>query len=295
MAITLIAVLLTLLLSRSLPEMIRWRDFAWLKMWQTRVGPQSDSALGLLLTLGLPVLLCALLQVVLQSVLLGLGALAFAIVVLFYCWGPRDLDRDIDAVIKAPESERRLAAAQNLRPDGQTEALVFESQALVQATFQSALKRWFGVLFWFVVLGPVGALLYRLIQLLAYGREFVRDPSSTHDSVAQRLAQILDWAPSHGMALALALASDFDAVFHTWRDYHATHKQGYFSLNLGFLDAIAGASVNADVDAGDGYTEDMHSPLPQLEDAHLLLHRVLILSLALIALMALTGWMTWLR
>jgi AmpE protein len=293
MAISLIAVLLTLLLSRSLPELIRWRDFSWLHAWQLRIGPQSTSALGLLLTLGLPVLICALLQVALQFVLFGLVSLVFAIAALFYCWGPRDLDRDIEAVMKAPDRERRLAAAQDLRPDQQTEALAFESQALVQAVFQSALKRWFGVLLWFVIFGAAGALLYRLTQLLAYGREFARDQSSAQCSAAERLAQIFDWAPSHLVVLALALASDFDAVFRTWRDYHAAHKQGYFTLDLGFLDAIARASVNADVEAGDGYAEDVHSPLTQLDDAHLLLHRVLIIALALIAIMALTGWMTW--
>ncbi len=293
MAISLIAVLLTLLLSRSLPELIRWRDFSWLQTWQARIGPQSTSALGLLLTLGLPVLLCALLQIALQYVLFGLASLVFAIIALFYCWGPRDLDRDIEAVVKAPDSERRLAAAQDLRPDQQTEVLAFESQALVQAAFQSALKRWFGVLLWFVIFGAAGALLYRLTQLLAYGREFAREQSSAQHSAVERLAQILDWAPSHLVVLALALASDFDAVFRTWRDYHAAHKQGYFTLDLGFLDAIARASVNADVEAGDGYAEDVHSPLTQLDDAHLLLHRVLIIALALIAIMALTGWMTW--
>jgi len=293
MAISLIAVLLTLLLSRSLPELIRWRDFSWLQTWQARIGPQSTSALGLLLTLGLPVLICALLQVALHYALFGLASLAFAIVALFYCWGPRDLDRDIEAVVKAPDSERRLAAAQDLRPDQQTEALAFESQAVVQAAFQSALKRWFGVLFWFVIFGAAGALLYRLTQLLAYGREFARDQSSAQHSAAERLAQMLDWAPSHLVVLALALASDFDAVFRTWRDYHAAHKQGYFTLDLGFLDAIARASVNADVEAGDGYAEDVHSPLTQLDDAHLLLHRVLIIALAVIAIIALTGWMTW--
>ncbi len=293
MAISLIAVLLTLLLSRSLPELIRWRDFSWLHAWQARIGPQSTNALGLLLTLGLPVLICALLQIALQYVLFGLASLVFALAALFYCWGPRDLDRDIEAVVKAPDSARRLAAAQDLRPDQQIEALAFESQALVQAAFQSALKRWFGVLLWFVIFGAAGALLYRLTQLLAYGREFARDQSSAQHSVVERLAQILDWAPSHLVVLALALASDFDAVFRTWRDYHAAHKQGYFTLDLGFLDAIARASVNADVEAGDGYAEDVHSPLTQLDDAHLLLHRVLIIALALIAIMALTGWMTW--
>ena len=50
-----------------------------------------------------------------------------------------------------------------------------------------------------------------------------------------------------GVALALAIASDFDAVLRAWRSYHERHGQGYFTLDLGFLSAIARAGVDADV------------------------------------------------
>ena len=212
---------------------------------------------------------------------------AFAVVVLFYCWGPRDLDADIDAVLQAPDSDRRLAAAQALRADGAAAPLPFESAPLVEATFAAALSRWFGVLFWFVVLGPAGALGYRIVQLLARHPGFADHIDANQGELLERTARILDWAPAHLVALTLALVSDFDAVIKTWRDYHAAHGKGYFTLDLGFLGAIAKAGIDADVEAGDGYASDVSNPLVELADAQRVLRRILVGWLALIALVAL--------
>lgn len=283
MAIKLVAILLVLLVCRGLPDLVRLRDFSWWRAWLDQLGAASATP-ALVLGVGAPVLVCALLQVVLHSILFGLTALVFAVAMLYYCWGPRDLERDVEAVAKAADSAQRLAAAQALRADGQTAELSFAAETLVVATFAAALKRWFGVLFWFALLGPSAALLYRLTQMLASMPELAERP------LAQRAAVILDWAPAHLMALALALASNFDAVFTTWRDYHRAHPQGYASMDLGFLDAIARASVDADVAAGDEHAEAAHSPLIALDDAMVLVRRVLVVWLTLIALVVLGGW-----
>ena len=280
MATRLVAILLVLLLCSLLPELARWRDFSWWRAWLVRLDNSAATALAL--GVGLPVLVCALLQWALHGALFGLVAVAFAVVVLYYCWGPRDLERDVEAVAKAPDTAQRLAAAQVLRGAGQ-DALALDAESLVVAVFNAALQRWFGVLFWFVLLGPAGALLYRLVQILA------GESSLTDRALAQRVAAILDWAPAHLMALALALASNFDAVFTAWRDYHRAHPQGYASLEPGFLDAIARASVTADV-AADDVAQDAHSPLVALDDALVLVRRVLVVWLTLIALIVLGGW-----
>lgn len=283
MATKLVAILLVLLICRGLPDLARLRDFSWWRAWLDKLGTPS-AATALALGIGVPVLVCAFVQYALHSILFGLVAVAFAVIVLYLCWGPRDLERDVETIDKAPDSTQRLAAAQALRPDGQMDALPFEAEALVAAAFGAALKRWFGVLFWFVLLGPAGALLYRLTQMLSCIPELAERP------IAQRAAAILDWAPAHLMALALALASNFDAVFTTWRDYHHAHPQGYASLDLGFLDAIARASVAADVAAGDSHARDMTTPLVALDDALVLVRRVLVVWLTLIALIVLAGW-----
>jgi AmpE protein len=289
MAIVLVATLLVLFASHGVPALANWRDFSWFKRWQEQVGSQGGDVPGLLLCIGAPVLACALIQVLLRGSLLGLASLAFAIAVLFYCWGPRDLERDVEAIDKAPDSDRRVAALQSLSVDGRP--LPFAADALVEATFLAALRRWFGVLFWFIVLGPAGALLYRLTQVLATTPELAAAQSAAQRALVERGARMLDWLPAHLMTLALALASNFDAVFKAWRDYHAAHPHGYFNLDLGFLNAIARASVDADVaDADDEQPAAARTPLVALDDAMVLVRRVLVVWVTVIALIVLGGW-----
>lgn len=289
MAIVLVATLLVLFATHGVPALSQWRDFTWLRRWQEQVGSQGGDALGLILCLGVPVLACALVQVALHHAWLGLASLAFAIVVLFYCWGPRDLERDVEAIDKAPDSERRAAALQALREDA-TQPLEFTAEALVEATLLAALRRWFGVLLWFALLGPAGALLYRLTQVLA-APDFASAQSVAQRAMTERAARLLDWLPAHLMVLALALASNFDTVFKAWRDYHAAHGKGYFDLDLGFLNAVARASVDADVAAeDDGQSQPARTPLIALDDAMVLVRRVLVVWLTVIALIVLGGW-----
>lgn len=291
MAIVLVATLLVLFAAHGVPALASWRDFTWLKRWQEQVGSRGGDALGLIFCLGGPVLACALIQTVLRGSLLGLASLVFAIIVLFYCWGPRDLERDVEAIDKAPDSDRRAAALQALRADAAQPPLEFAADALVEATFLAALRRWFGVLLWFVVLGPAGALLYRLTQVLAGTPDLASAQSAAPRAMIERGARMLDWLPAHLMTLALALASNFDTVFKAWRDYHAAHGKGYFCLDLGFLSAIARASVDADVAAADDEPPPAaRTPLVALDDAMVLVRRVLVVWLTVIALIVLGGW-----
>ena len=295
MAQTLLAVLLVLVCARALPDLTRFRDFSWLRVWLARwpgvtAAGDSPSSIPLVLLPLLVFIVCAVIQLALDQVMFGLPEFAFGVIVLFYCWGPRDLDADIEAVLKAPDSERRQAAAQALRADPTTATLAFESAPLVEAAFACALSRWFGVLFWFVILGPAGALAYRVVQLLARHQPFSADLNPDQREVLERTALILDWAPAHLIALTLALVSEFDAVIKTWRDYHAAHGRGFFTLDLGFLGALARAGIDADVIAGDGYAADVSNPLLELSDARTVLHRTLIAWIAVIALLSLVGW-----
>jgi len=137
------------------------------------------------------------------------------------------------------------------------------------------------------VLDPAGALDYRVVQLMARNPAFNDGIDATQRDTLERTARILDWAPAHLVALTLALVSDFDAVIATWRNYHAAHGNGYFTLDLGFLGALAKAGIDADVEAGDGYATDVSNPLVELADAQKVLRRILVGWLALIALVAL--------
>ena len=289
MAIVFVAIVVVLLLTHFAPDLQRLRNFSWLRGWQDQGAGQSSAELGLLITIGLPVLVCLIAQLLLRGHLFGLPSFLFASAVLFYCLGPRDLERDVEAVDKAPDTDRRNEAAQTLKPEEATAALPFRAEPLVEATFIAGLRRVFGVVFWFAVLGPVGALLYRVTLLLAYTPAHAQALPPAQQSLAEKFARLLDWLPAHLIALALAIASDFDAVLKTWREYHAAHGKGYFCLESGFLGAIARASVDADVEAGDGHAVDTTDPLVELDDAMTLIRRVLIVWLAILGVIVIAG------
>lgn len=293
MAKTLIAILVVLLSTHALPDLARYRSFVWLRGWlgSDPSAPGENRATRTLVICGLLVVSTALIQAALHRHWFGVLELAFMIVVLYLSWGPRDLDSDIEAILKAPDSERRRAAAQRLN-DGISEAAVpFNAGSLVESTVAAALSRRFGVLFWFALIGPVGALGYRLVQLLARSPAFATAVGEMR-STFERTALILDWAPAHLLAGTLALASDFDVTVRAWREYHHAHGQGVFTLDLGFLAVIARASVDADVAASDSGLEDIGDPLTELADTRVILRRVLYVWIAVIAVIVLGGWAT---
>jgi AmpE protein len=293
MATVLFAVLIALVVGHTVPDLGRLRRYGWLNEWQRIAngwfGAQEfwRGGAGAVVTAGLPVLALALLQWLFAERAFGIASLVLGVVVLFYCWGPRDLDLDVDAIASAPDAARRVAAMQQLNPEAQTPPPTFTGANLVDHVFRAALSRWFGVLFWFVLLGPAGALLYRLTQLIARQRAFSADLPAGQTQVLEGFAQVLDWPAAQLMTLGLAVAADFDAVATAWRDFHAARNVS-LTLDLGFLLAAARASVEADVDGGDAY-DDARAPLIDMHDAMALIWRILIVWGVVFALFVLAG------
>jgi AmpE protein len=287
MAIRLVAALLVLLLAFSQVDFSRLRDFAWFRSWLGQLG-FAEGGGRIAIALALPVIVCAVIQRALYGWGFGAAGLVFAILVLVYTLGPREPETDIDAVLGAPNAPAREAAAQNLRDDAGAAPLPFTSPALVEAAVLAGLRRRFGVLFWFFLIGPTGALLYRLAHVAASDGG---DLDLRARDGARRFAAAMDWIPAHLMVLAMALVSDFEAVAHAWRAWHTQPGRSPWELEPGFLAAVARSGVDADIEAGDGgAVADIGDPLEELADARRLLIRVLIVWLAVVALIVLAGW-----
>jgi AmpE protein len=285
MALRLLAVLIALVIAWSVPQLARWRDERWFRGWVSRLGDTSGAG-RVAIVLLVPVLACAIIAGILRALpLFDLAWLAFAVVVLVYSLGPREIEADIDNVIRAPDVLRRDEAVAALRIDA--DPLPWFAPAIVEATFYSALRRRFGVLFWFFLLGPAGALGYRLAQTL--GRDVSLALDSATRAAAQRLADALDWLPAHLMVFAMALVSDFDAVVGAWKAWHHQSGSPRSRLEPDFLGAVARAGVDADVEAGDGYAHDVSDPLAALEDARRVIRRVLVVWLAVVAMIVLAA------
>ncbi|MDQ7994291.1 MAG: cobalamin biosynthesis protein [Luteibacter sp.] len=286
MALRLLAILISLAIVWSVPRLARWRDDRWFRGWVSRLSDLSGPG-RVAVVLLVPVIAAAIIAGVLRALpFFDLAWLAFAIVVLTYALGPREIETDIDAILRASDTLRRDEALIALRHDEET--LPWFAPALVEAAFYGALRRRFGVLLWFLLLGPAGALGYRLAQLL--GRDASLSVDTDTRTAARRLADALDWIPAHLMVFAMALVSDFDAVMGAWKQWHRTSGSPRSRLDPDFLGAVARAGVDADVEAGDGYAQDVSDPVVELEDARRVIRRVLVVWLAVVALIVLAAW-----
>jgi AmpE protein len=294
MSAALIAVVVSLLLGHLFPAgLAALRRYDWFIGWLHWLAKTSGTGewpnrVGLLIAVGLPLLLVGAIQFGLDERWYSLPAFAFALVVLLYTWGPRDLNLDVEAVIEARDPDARRAAAAALFPEGGEP--VVEGPTLVEAVFRCALWRWFGVLFWFLVAGAVGALGYRLIALCAQG-EARRSLPEGQRGVARTALALLNWPVAQLMTFALALAADFDKVISAWRDWHAQGAR----LDSGFLGAAARASVASELAEEDAYAVDGPAQAPdllELRDAMSLVWRILLLWLGVLALLVLAGWTT---
>lgn len=294
MATALLAVIVSIVLSHSLPELGRLRHYGWFEGWlRGDLNPFVATAwwqgrFGGLCSVGLPVLVIAIPQFLFHGLGYGLPSFLLATVVLFYCWGPRDLDADIGAVTHAEDRDARLAALQSIPTDPPSPPLGLDGRSLVDAVFRAALSRWFGVLFWFLLLGAAGALLYRTVQLVAQSETFRSALPRAHSEALREFQVMLDWPSAQLMTLAMALAADFDAVAQSWRDFHHGIGQGYLVRDIGFLFAAARASVDAEDE--DFEDEAANTTLLPLHQSQSLVWRILVVWMATLALFVLAGW-----
>lgn len=160
----------------------------------------------LLTVLGVPLLLVGLLLWSLAPLAYGWLLLPLHVVVLLWSLGRGDPQRGLapfraswqrgDAEAAYLDARRDLGVLAEDAP-----ALLAQVQGFL---LWQAYQGFFAVIFWYALLGPLAALAYRLLALLAEhaGDEGLR-------SHAVRLRQLLDWLPARVLALSLALAGNF--------------------------------------------------------------------------------------
>jgi len=289
---TIIAILLAFALCHFIRELGRIRKNQWLTSW---VGFANDAfgklpgwsdVLGFLVILAIPLIVLLLVDQVLHSALGATGSFILALAVLIYSFGPRDLDTDVAAVLEASSEPERDRALEDLLEHPVPADDRACRTAAVDAVFQQALRRWFGVIFWFAVLGIVGALLYRMVDWLDS-----EEPKVSSDQRGRfvRLQQIMDWPAAQLMTLSLAIATDFDSVFKAWKSYHDEQGHGLFEGDNGFLLASARCVVLTGHAARDGYADKLEGPMISLQQAMDLVWRMLGVWLTVLALLLLIG------
>jgi len=293
---TITAILLAFALCHFIRELSRMRKHEWLAAWIRFSGdlfanlPGWEDLAGFLIILFLPLLALGLANQLVFTAFGNLGIFLLAIAILVYTFGHRDIDTQVAEIIRAPDEEGRLAALRDLLREEVPEDMDACRAKTVDAVFGESLHRWFGVIFWFAVLGIIGAFLYRMVDWLAC-EEAGLTPGQK--SLMTRARQVLDWPAAQLMTLSLAIATDFDSVFIAWKRYHDEQGHGLFEGNNGFLLASGRQIVLSGHAAQDGYADRlMDGPLASLKQSMDLVWRVLGVWLTALALLLLIDVIT---
>jgi cobalamin biosynthesis protein CobD/CbiB len=165
-------------------------------------------------------------------------ALAFNIAVLYLTLGFRQFSHHFTAIqlaIKSGDIERARAELEAWRG---ASGVVRSREEMIRLAIEEALlashRNVFGVLLWYVLLGPAGAVLYRLAAYFA-----VRWKSlGAFGAFAQRAFHLLEWPAVRLTAAAFAVVGDFEDAIYCWR----TQARSWPDPNAGVvLAAGAGA------------------------------------------------------
>jgi cobalamin biosynthesis protein CobD/CbiB len=166
----------------------------------------------------LPPVAAAMVLHALASAAGWLFALALDIAVLYLTLGFRQFSHyftDIQVAIKSGDVERARAALDQWRG---ASGVVRPREEVVRLSIEEALvaahRHVFGVLLWYLLLpGPSGAILYRLAATLAARWR----PLGAFGAFAAQAFHVLEWPAVRLTAAAFALVGDFENAVDCWR------------------------------------------------------------------------------
>jgi AmpE protein len=260
---TFLSILIALLIERIAPQLVEYRKFQWLRdygQWLVEVLHIEKLGPWMSFTILLAPLFIVMwiLNGMFEHALFGLFELAFNVVVVFLCLGPRDLDKQIDQYLDAIDvgnEQQRFASASRLTTDTPAMDLPAQVVQVCKSLFIEANIRVYAILFWFVLLGPVAAVVYRLLDQW-YRNDYLPSSLSAIQADIGMLAGWLDWVPTRLTMFAFLVSGSFDAGLQAYRSVQHTAINTY-QQNCEFLESVGFNSLSVNDASSQSLAMDM--------------------------------------
>lgn len=151
---------------------------------------------------------------------------ALCVLVLYLTMGFRQFSHyftDIHQALRAGELDRARSLLTHWRG---VSCIELNAEEVARVTIEEALlashRHVFGVVVWFVLgmvlgLGPGGAILYRLAQVLEAQWGLPTDEMRAFGAFARQASRWLEWLPLRLTAATFAVVGDFEDTVYCWR------------------------------------------------------------------------------
>ena len=304
----LLALLIGLIVERLATQLFHLRELRWFdnlidmgfrQVARFKNWPALIPVVLLAVVLVLPVFLV---RVSLGDTLYGFPYLILAIVVLFFSLGPKDIGEDVAEYCKALEDgdeEHIVNSAKALTEHDVHEDIAERTKQVEQAVCIQANNRLFAVIFWFVLLGPVGAWAYRVTDMMRRRAVFssarhLTDPDDIRREtdvavVAAASSQHgwLAWIPARLTAIGFGLAGSFDGARSAWRAPAEIQMLSQSEQSEQLLARVGTAALALHQVEGES---DVERAIRGATAANGMVFRLLFIWAAVIAAMTLYGW-----
>jgi adenosylcobinamide-phosphate synthase len=280
---------------------------AWFRRYADRLAHDMNAGKGVhgvvsWFAVVCPWVLAALIVFYLLHALSPVLGWIWTVVVLYGCIGFREVIqsvRDIFEALRAgdPDKARFLLATWRGEP-----LPLYDEREIAKSAIEAALvcahREVFGVILWFILLpGPAGALLYRLsAEIERYWGRRTDAEFAAFGAFSARAFRVLDWLPVRLSAIGFAIAGNFEDAVSAWRTQARSwidHGQGIvLASGAGALGVRLGgpmplaSGMDFRPELGDGDEPDAE----YLQSALSLLWRTLIVWLVLLLLITLARW-----
>lgn len=275
----LISIILGIFLDRTFRQLHDLRDMIWFEFFVQaiqRITGKRMPPLQFILILALPVLLILSIQILLHNFLFNVPGFVFGVIVFIYCLGPVCLSTDIEAYIHARtmgDEDEALHYAGTITESAASTSPDQQTSDVTRAILYVANERIFATIFWFIILGPVGAILYRLISQLSKQLEY-----NELAEFSEFIHGIMAWVPARMLAAGYALTGNFDGAYHAYKD--RAHTSDISQSNNEVLTSTGlGAMRNL----------EMSTEIASIHTAQALVMRAIIVWIGILAVMTLGG------
>lgn len=269
--VTALAIALAVLLDHWLGEPSRWHPLVGFGRAATALeqrlrnpidrapSPRMERATGVVAWLLLVIPLTAIAAYVGGLPYVGFAA---AVVTLYFCIAARSLAEHAQAVAAALDRNDLGQARAKVAMIVSRDTAALDETGVVRATCESVLENGndgvFGAILWFVLLGPAGAVLYRLSNTLdamwGYRNARYRD----FGWASARIDDALNLLPARLCALTYALLGRTRSAFRCW----ATQARHWYSPNAGPVMAAGAGALEIELGGAAHYHGELKQRPP---------------------------------
>lgn len=226
MTTILVIILLALALDHWLPERGGFRLWVWYSDWAESIeqrfngGLRAQGIFAVLLAIA-PILIVIALATLILGQIAGALTFLFSVAVLYLCVDLYRLGAVAQAVAASLENGDVAHAAAHLKELTGKDTVETTEAGVAHATVEAVLKQGnklvMAPIFWFLVLGPFGAMLQRLASVLDRLWAHTTARFVEFGWAAARLDDLLCWIPARITAISYAIMGSFEDALHCWR------------------------------------------------------------------------------